>query len=175
MADHELELLSPVAVKVTQVTTSTTVREVEILSAARRPCYSLRDGSEKVAIGIAPKPIERKKHINGVGLPVEQERKQLTNNGNHDRSNIAAIDFGTTSCSLAYCLKGDTTIHMLKLSAEDNRVPSTILVDPSGTVTEFGKNARRKYAQLPSDQQQHYKLFSGVKMNLQHDKVHARI
>lgn len=110
-----------------------------------------------------------RKHINGIKLPIEERRRNRLSR--QCGKNIAAIDFGTTSCSVAYCIDGDTKVRALRF-ADDVRFPSAILMDAKGTVVEFGKNARKKYAHLPSDKKRHYHLFSDIKMSLQHDKVH---
>ena len=112
-------------------------------------------------------PVERRKHVNGVHLPVEEPRGNRSKNV----ANIAAIDFGTTSCSVAYCVQGDHRVHLLKLGADDVRVPTAILMDASGTVVEFGRNARRRYAHVSSEKKQYYHFFSEIKMCLQHDQA----
>lgn len=112
-------------------------------------------------------PIQRRKHVNGVSLPVEESRRDRYKKV----ANIAAIDFGTTSCSVAYCVQGDQRVHLLKLGPDDVRVPTAILMDVSGKVVEFGKNARRKYAHVPSERKQYFHFFSEIKMSLQHDQV----
>lgn len=110
---------------------------------------------------------EPPRYINGVRLPKEEVREsRLRNSGN-----IAAIDFGTSSCSLAYWMKGDKTIRLLTLGSDDVRVPTAILMDSNGKVVEFGKSARRKFAQLTKEKKQHHYFFNDIKMILQHDKV----
>ena len=113
-------------------------------------------------------PISPEKYVNGVRLPVEESRKNRTKNV----GNIAAIDFGTSSCSVAYWIKGDETgVRLLRLSADDVRVPTEVLIDANGKVKEFGKNARRKYAQLSKEKKKDHHFFHDIKMMLQHDKV----
>lgn len=106
-------------------------------------------------------------HINGVKLPTEEPRRNRYKN----KSNIVAIDFGTTYCSVAYCVQDDSTVRLLKLSTDDVRVPTSIVIDANGTIIEFGKNARRKYAHMSAERKQHCHIFSEIKMLLQHDKV----
>ena len=122
-----------------------------------------------VQVAAVAKPIAGK-HINGVPLPTEENSRNRSRN----RGNLAAIDFGTANCSVAYFMEGDENVRLLRFG-DDVRVPTAILVDAiNGTVIEFGKNARRKYANLPSERKQHYYLFTEIKMNLQHDKVNPR-
>ena len=113
-----------------------------------------------------------RKHINGVKLPTEEFRRNRLSR--QCGKNIAAIDFGTTSCSVAYCIDEDRKVRALRFS-DDVRFPSVILMDADGRVVEFGKNARKKYAHLPPDKKQHHHLFTEIKMNLQHDKVNNTI
>ena len=110
---------------------------------------------------------EPQTYINGVGLPKKEVRESRSRNS----GNIAAIDFGTSSCSVAYWMKGDTSVHLLTLGSDDVRVPTAILMDSNGKVVEFGKNARRKFAQLTKEKKQHHYFFNDIKMILQHDKV----
>ena len=59
--------------------------------------------------------------------------------------NVAAIDFGTTSVSLAYATTGDKTVVMLKLK-HLHRVPNTILIKKrSCTVVSIGYQAQEEY------------------------------
>lgn len=113
------------------------------------------------------KPLNPERYVNGVRLPVGEARQSRSKT----TGNIAAIDFGTTSCSVAYWIKGDEKIRLLRLSADDVRVPTAILMDSEGKVKEFGKNARRKWAQLPKDKKATHYFFNDIKMILQHDKV----
>ena len=71
--------------------------------------------------------------------------------------NIAIIDFGTTSVSLAYTTKGDEKISTLPLEtkAKSKRIPNVILLKKEGAeikVEAFGGNAKKKFGQLrPGD------------------------
>ena len=116
---------------------------------------------------IEPVISEPRKYVNGVRLPTEEFRESRSRNS----GNIAAIDFGTSSCSVAYWMKGDKNVRLLTLGSDDVRVPTAILMDSNGKVVEFGKSARRKYAQLPKEKKQHHYFFNDIKMILQHDKV----
>lgn len=116
---------------------------------------------------IEPVITESRKYVNGVNLPTEVARESRSRN----TGNIAAIDFGTSSCSVAYWMKGDKKVRLLTLGSDDVRVPTAILMDSNGKVVEFGKSARRKYAQLTKEKKQHHYFFNDIKMILQHDKV----
>ena len=108
------------------------------------------------------------KHINGVHLPIQEDRRERDYKY---AGSIAAIDFGTASCSVAYCIQGDPSVRLLRLSTDDVRVPTSILTDANGKVIDFGKNARRKYGHLSREKRQQHHFFSEIKMKLQHDKV----
>ena len=88
---------------------------------------------------------------------------------------IAAIDFGTTNCSLAYIttaynpIEGPTRLY---LNNTHYRVPTAILFKPDGTVDSFGFVARTKFSGLTEvDGGMSYAYFEQIKMNLQHDEV----
>lgn len=101
--------------------------------------------------------------------------------------NIAAIDFGTTFCSLAYITAQDKSVQPLKVDGVRTRVPTAILlklegIKPSkplqpGTqssiyrVINVGYTAQQRYAKLNLDQQDEYLYFERTKTILQHHKV----
>ena len=89
--------------------------------------------------------------------------------------NIAAIDFGTTNCSVAYITVVDGTEKgpwPLPLNSTYYRVPTAILFKPDGSIDSFGYDARTEYqANLANEDRLKYAYFEQVKMNLQHDKV----
>ena len=87
-------------------------------------------------------------------------------------SNIAAIDFGTTSCSVAFCHRGDKdNVHLLKLDRIHRRVPTSILINDAGQVVEFGRKARMEYARQSPEKKKGLYYFNEIKMNLHHDSV----
>ena len=89
-------------------------------------------------------------------------------------SYIAAIDFGTTNCSVAYILPGEMSEKgpvMLPFDGTFYRVPTAILFDPRGRVKAFGTTARRAYGNLDDDERLEYAFFEQMKMNLQHEQV----
>jgi len=88
--------------------------------------------------------------------------------------NIAAIDFGTTNCSVAYTTVGSGTEEgprRLPLNTTYHRVPTAILFNPDGTINSFGYDARSEYISLDDKDRLEYAYFEQIKMNLQHDKV----
>ena len=87
-------------------------------------------------------------------------------------SYIAAIDFGTTNCSVAYILPGenDPPPMMLPFDAA-YRVPTAILFDTTGSVKSFGSKARKHYRNLSDEQRLEWAYFEQIKMDLQHDEV----
>ena len=104
---------------------------------------------------------------------------------------LAAIDFGTTHCSVAYLIRPDkepnpdTTSKVdpivLKLDyAGSRRVPSCILFDGSGNKIAFGYEAREQFTALNRDgtpsrakRFPEYHYFEHVKGHLQREKVTA--
>ncbi len=90
--------------------------------------------------------------------------------------NIAAIDFGTTNCSLAYITAGDGFEEgpkRLPLNTAHYRVPTAILFTPDGSIDSFGNQARRQYFDLEEEKLLTYAYFELIKMDLQHDEVRA--
>ena len=93
--------------------------------------------------------------------------------------NIAAIDFGTTNCSLMYLLnvplseKAKKQPIRLKLdsSGYSVRVPNCALFDLTGNMVAFGHSAQRRYYKIIKDETKRYHFFQKIKMKLQHDKV----
>ena len=106
---------------------------------------------------------------------------EVTNSGRRvTDGNIAAIDFGTTSVSLAFTTKGDDKISVFPLGLEAEmkslRVLNAILFSKKGdnvVVEAFGANARRKYgAMKQSDYLGDYIYFERVKMLMRREKVY---
>ena len=85
--------------------------------------------------------------------------------------NVAAIDFGTTFCSLAYTLKGTKEIVKLSLNSPHTRVPNAILIEKeSNTVFAFGYHAQQRFYRLGRDQEK-YAYFERMKMILYRTEV----
>ena len=90
-------------------------------------------------------------------------------------SNVAAIDFGTTYCSLAYITEGDQEPTMMNFEYTYPRVPTSLLLkrnDDDGTVNVkcFGYEARREYTRIRPKSQHQYIYFDRVKMNLKEEE-----
>ena len=90
--------------------------------------------------------------------------------------NIAAIDFGTTFCSLAYTTKGDNSITTFKLGDTHQRVPNSILLckeaNSTCEVVEFGYRAASEYLKVAKRKDSsEYIYFERIKMLLEKDEV----
>ena len=87
--------------------------------------------------------------------------------------NIAAIDFGTSNCSLAYSTGGDDSVNLLTLSSQEGqvRVPTILLVSDRGEPVKFGNRAIREYQTMDPDEQLNYHLFERIKLALGPSKV----
>ena len=107
----------------------------------------------------------------------------IVDDGN--RLNVAAIDFGTTHCSLAYTTENSEAIVTLFLNEIFPRVPTAILLcKESDKVTTngerlginckvhaFGRNAQAQYQRIRPGDRKKYIYFERMKMQLQHDQV----
>lgn len=90
--------------------------------------------------------------------------------------NIAAIDFGTKNCSLAYITENDRLeltqgVPKLPLNGTYLRVPTAILLNHEGQIEAFGHDARTLYGNLEDHEQECYFYFEEIKMNLLRDQV----
>ena len=92
--------------------------------------------------------------------------------------NIAAIDFGTTSVSLAYTTKGDDKINTLVLDIQEKatRDANAILLKRERkaiSVAAFGNNARSRFttARKSGNYDQENIYFERIKMLLKREKV----
>lgn len=91
--------------------------------------------------------------------------------------NVAAIDFGTTNCSLAYIIAGGFESsapkkpNMLCFDGAFYRVPTAVLFNKDGAVTDFGINAFEAYSNQDEDEQSECAYFEQIKMDLQNDEV----
>ena len=93
--------------------------------------------------------------------------------------NIAALDFGTTYCSLAM-ISGKGKASCLKLDGYCPRVPNAILLrkldsssatDVPCEIRAFGKKAQATHTKLKPNEVSQHLFFERIKMNLQHDPV----
>ena len=91
--------------------------------------------------------------------------------------NIAAIDFGTTSVSLAYTTKGDQKVSTFPLNAAEaksTRVLNVVLLKKDGhkmKVEAFGSTAKKKFVSLRSGDYVNYIYFERIKMLMRREKV----
>ena len=69
--------------------------------------------------------------------------------GQRNATNIAAIDFGTTYCSLAFKTEGDSGVTVVRLDGTNRRVPNAILLK---IVTEESVCMVCKEAQCANEQ-----------------------
>ena len=96
----------------------------------------------------------------------------------------AAIDFGTTFCSLAYSLPIEDTFNFVELSpSQQLRVPTAILLRrkqgaiaggiPDLMIRNFGFDAQNRMTTLLDEERPVHVYFELVKMLLYNDKVPA--
>ena len=91
--------------------------------------------------------------------------------------NIAAIDFGTKNCSLAYITKRDSLeligggLPKLPLNGTHLQVPAAILLNADDKVEAFGYDARTMYRNMEDEEKCAATFFEGIKTNLQRDQV----
>lgn len=106
-------------------------------------------------------------------VPQKQSAYRKTN------GNIAAIDFGTTSVSLAYTTYGSSDVNTLPLDTTnmDTRITNGILLEtkPDGSygVASFGHNARGVYSKVRN--RENYVYFERIKMLMKREKVRHNI
>ena len=109
-------------------------------------------------------------HPNGV----RKTRKVLRSETDFRRASgyVAAIDFGTTYCSLAYALQETTEILKMPLDGHHMRVPNAILIEKeSNKVVAFGYRAQAQFSQLRKKDRQKYIYFERMKMILYRSPV----
>ena len=88
--------------------------------------------------------------------------------------NIAAVDFGTSNCSVAYTTVGmgpEEGPRRLPLNTTFYRVPTAIMFKPDGSIDSFGYDAWSQYLNLDDEERLEYAYFEQIKMTLQHDEV----
>ena len=125
----------------------------------------------------------KKSDIGYVSLPSSSIKRSIEK---ETSANIAAIDFGSTYCSVAYTTSaaGDD-INSLRLNEVHSRVPTAILLkkEVDGTtsvgvecrVDSFGLDAQYRYQRLRRNDRPNHIYFERMKMRLQHDQVkHAK-
>ena len=91
--------------------------------------------------------------------------------------NIAAIDFGTTSVSLAYTIKGDDKVSTLILDTEEKstREPNAVLLKKEErrriSVAGFGNIARSRFTSIWRGKHLEYIYFERIKMLMRREEV----
>ena len=91
--------------------------------------------------------------------------------------NVAAIDFGTTFCSLSYQVSGWDRSTLCIHDTHD-RVPSAILVKKEGAtikVVDIGYSAQSQYKNLPKTKYKEHLYFECFKMQLRDENVNINI
>ena len=112
---------------------------------------------------------------------VHRAKKMLRKDTGFRKSsgNIAAIDFGTKNCSLAYVTERDALelirggLPKLPLNGTRLRVPTAVLLNADDKVEAFGTDARTMYRNMEDEEKRAAAFFEGIKMNLQRDQVRA--
>lgn len=103
-----------------------------------------------------------------VEVKTKRQEEPVQNPANY----VAAIDFGTTSCSLAYSIDG--TIENLDINSSKKRVPTAILLRKEAknecNVERFGSVAQDTAIALSSPAHNGYHYFEFFKMHL-HQEV----
>ena len=94
--------------------------------------------------------------------------------------NIAAIDFGTTSVSLAYTTKGDKDVVTLPLDAKakSTRILNVILLKKERDgirVDAFGENAKKKFGVIKPSEYTNYIYFERIKMLMRKERVRLQM
>ena len=94
--------------------------------------------------------------------------------------NIAAIDFGTTSVSLAYTTKGNKDVVTLPLDTEakSTRILNVILLKKEGAgikVDAFGENAKKKFGVIKPLEYTNYIYFERIKMLMRKERVRLQM
>ena len=119
-------------------------------------------------VGISAPPKEPLSRANKI--------KRLTSGYRTTNNNIAAIDFGTTSVSLAYTTRGDKEVNTLVLNNEnkDTRVPNAILLRKEGAslkMLSFGQEARTNYTKMRPNDRKNHVYFERIKMLMKSEEV----
>ena len=87
---------------------------------------------------------------------------------------FAAIDFGTTSSSVAYCTENDQAVQNLDIDPANPRVPTALLLSKRGenkyAVEKFGATAQETVQAFGRDEHKGHRYFEFFKMHI-HQKV----
>ena len=94
--------------------------------------------------------------------------------GEDAKGTIAAINFGTASCSVAYCTGSDQAIQNLNINPGKFRVPTVLLLPKTGdnkyAVEKFGVTAQEIVQAFGRDEHKGHSYFEFFKMKI-HQKV----
>ena len=92
-----------------------------------------------------------------------------------DTRRIAAIDFGTSFCSLAYALSTTDKVVNLSINGRHERVPTAILLEKlegdTLAVCSFGYEAQEDLTTLSTSELQKHLYFECFKMKLRDENV----
>ena len=86
---------------------------------------------------------------------------------------VAAIDFGTTYCSVVYTLQQKSNeIHKLRIDGLHTRVPNAILIErKTNAVEAFGSHAQTRFSMMKKEVCEKYIYFERMKMILYRTQV----
>lgn len=118
-------------------------------------------------------------HNIGSSRPLARAKKieKLSERFQRSDGNIAAIDFGTTSVSLAFTTQGDSEVTTLVLDEVkvDTRIPNSILLRRNVSnfyeVASFGRDACEKYVKMRLSEKKECVYFERIKLLLKRDQV----
>ena len=114
--------------------------------------------------------------MSSIPLDRAQKRENSSECFLKSNGNIAAIDFGTTSVTLAYTTHGDNTVSSMILDEFkiDTRIPNSVLLQKEGNsfkVVSFGHNACNQYVKLRTRERESHVYFERIKILLKRDQV----
>ena len=117
----------------------------------------------------------RASNVNDVNV-IEQEKSDSVDKLNY--LVLVAIDFGTTHSGYAYAyMKNPNEIHLMKRWCDGEtrfsnfKIPTTILLNPSGEFHSFGYQAIEFYNDLEPNQSKEWHFFEKFKMSLHNSQV----
>ena len=107
--------------------------------------------------------------------PEKAEKSIAVMTSGEDAKGItAAIDYGTASCSVAYCTGSDQAIQNLHINPGKPRVPTALLLQKTGNnkyaVEKFGATAQETIQAFGRDEHRGHSYFEFFKMQI-HQKV----
>ena len=115
------------------------------------------------------------KRPNGCTLPTISHFSALEHTFRTIPKYVAAIDFGTTHCSVSFIIRPDINPEVeptcLNLNKSFNRIPNCILFDKFGKCIALGEEARSVYADLDESEIMEHYYFEHVKKALADDEV----